>query len=876
MTQNLLSPHDLVWFRCQLWLTPTFVNHKAHPLIIIEAIVKGISELSQTHEQLRLSFSVRGQTGYRLRLKRDKAICIEVVSACQDQAVLQRWLDTARCYFDPEQPGKNFHLTQIGAWQEQSISWLPIMTLTQRELCWNATTPLPFKPNKGKSRTWLDFAQFRHLIEKRLQRFFNKEQVLPDADMQLLPYYWEYAQIPHQSHSQQGHVKYINGCVGKLYLRAPNSLLKTWLPWLVLIDQIGVGTELSFGRGRGQLLVDAPTYFLPTLINPSAIAHTLSEVIERYDQALPMLANTATGLDESRWAIEMSQQIQQGYRPQPFACFYIPKGNGKFRLIEKPALTDLVMLSHLHTQLRDLLDLSFEEESIGFRKGMSRQLAIDRIHEAVQDGFTTVFESDISDFFPSIDHDILLTKLDSLLPDSDQLLRHLLGVYLKAPQLIEGRVVERHKGLPMGSPLSPLLANVYLDAFDKHIKSFGVKLIRYADDFVILTRSQAIAESLLDDTLVFLQDLALSINLEKTAIRSIDEGFTFLGIHFGGDEQTTLNLAASVDSLRKPLYVNEAFTYLGVDGDALEVRKGNHILSRIPLKRISEILTLAPVSWSSALVAKCNEANLPIVITGGNGRAIATFAGDSARRYDMAYRQGCTFHDMSETDRLAIAVSIAQTKLDNSIDYVKQRYRTGTNQVLNKLVSLRDHMSAAPDIHSVRGYEGAAAKLYFSLFNEWISQPGFEWQGRKRRPADRINSLLNFGYHLLFSRLNVLVRGEGLNPYLSFLHEPTERYESFVSDIQEVFRVHIDRLVIKLINNKMIGIQDFTENDAGAWLSASGKEAFLSAYARMLEHRPTKTQLSLNESMALQVHNWAGFMTEGKTLQLYNLSTTRK
>lgn len=129
---------------------------------------------------------------------------------------------------------------------------------------------------------------------------------------------------------------------------------------------------------------------------------------------------------------------------------------------------------------------------------------------------------------------------------------------------------------------------------------------------------------------------------------------------------------------------------------------------------------------------------------------------------------------------------------------------------------------------------------------------------------------------MLFSRLNVLVRGEGLNPYLSFLHEPTERYESFVSDIQEVFRVHIDRLVIKLINNKMIGIQDFTENDAGAWLSASGKEAFLSAYARMLEHRPTKTQLSLNESMALQVHNWAGFMTEGKTLQLYNLSTTRK
>jgi CRISPR-associated protein Cas1 len=599
-------------------------------------------------------------------------------------------------------------------------------------------------------------------------------------------------------------------------------------------------------------------------------------VLERYDQALPLLANTSTGLDETKWSIDLVAQLQQGITPQAFTAFKIPKANGKFRLVEKPTLPDLVVLFHLYAQLRDLLDRSFEEESIGFRKGMSRKLALERIQQGIDEGFDVVFESDISDFFPSVDHDILLKKLDALIPKNDVLLKTLLARYLKAPQKIDGQELARNKGLPMGSPLSPLLANVFLDAFDKHIKGFGVKLIRYADDFVILTRGKEVAEALLDDTQDFLHEMALSINLDKTAIRFIDEGFTFLGIHFGQDGEQTLNLSPAADSVRKPLYITEPFTYIGIDGDALEVRKSNTILSRIPLKRVSEVLTLAPASWSSALVAKCTEAGVPIVITSGNGRAIATFAGDSARHYDIAYRQGCYFHAMSETDRLNIAISLAQAKLENSIYFVKQRYRTGTNKVIQKLQSYHDQMASAQDADTVRGYEGAAAKLYFSLLNEWIVKPGFEWKGRNRRPADRINSLLNFGYHLLFSRLNVLLRGEGLNPYLSFLHEPTERYESFVSDIQEVFRVHIDRLVVRLINNSMISATDFVENEAGAWLSAKGKEVFLSAFSRELAHRPSSNRLSLNESMALQVHNWVEFLTEQKTLQLYHLVETKE
>lgn len=860
---------QLRWHRCSLVLMSTQAANKAHPLSIGEAIIKGITEYAGVQDQLRVVFQWGHQSSKNMRVQLQKPIVLTVDVFGGDREALDLWAKTARLYFTSDYPGKNFEFVSLSDWQVMSLPEAINLTDGHEEVCLEFVSPVPFKTQKSKPRFWLDGNELRELLEKRILKCFGVSINAPSDSLTVLPYYWEYQQISHASHSQSGNTKYLNGCVGKLYLRADDDVLSAWLPWLQLAELIGVGRELSFGRGRCRLLLDAPAYFQANLLNPSAIAHTLTEVIERYDQALPELANTSTGLDEASWAKALVQKMQEGLTPEPFQTFHIPKANGKLRTIEKPNLTDLVVLFHLYAQLKEVIDHSFEEESIGFRKGMSRQTAIERIHQAIEEGYDVVLESDVADFFPSVNHDILLSRLFALIPKHDDLMRSLLSTYLSVPQIQNHQLIHREKGLPVGSPLSSLLANVYLDGFDKHIKSHGVKLIRYADDFVILTRGKDLAEALLQDTQACLQDLALSINLEKTAIRFIREGFTFLGIHFGQDDVQTLSLSPRVDSFKKPVYVTEPFTFLGVDGDALEIRKMNRILGRVPLKRISEVLTLAPASWSSALVAKCVEEEVPIVITSGNGRPIATFAGDSARHYEIAYRQADRFYRMSDVERLSIAMTIGQTKLANTLAFMKQRYQAGSNRPMAKIDGYLQQMGSAVDFDTLRGLEGAAAKLYFSQFTVWIKSADFEWKGRNRRPADRINSLLNFGYHLLFSRINVLVRGEGLNPYLSFLHEPTDRYESLVSDIQEVFRSHIDRMVIRLINMSMITAQDFTQNDAGFWLNAKGKETFLKAFAHELDRRPASNKLSLNEALALQVHKWTDFLVEGKTLQLY-------
>lgn len=171
----------------------------------------------------------------------------------------------------------------------------------------------------------------------------------------------------------------------------------------------------------------------------------------------------------------------------------------------------------------------------------------------------------------------------------------------------------------------------------------------------------------------------------------------------------------------------------------------------------------------------------------------------------------------------------------------------------------------------MRGLEGIAARKTFAQIGSWIESPDFQWHGRKRRPPDRINSLLNFAYHLLFCRINVLVRAAGLNPFLGFLHEPNEHYEALVCDIQELFRASIDRFVVKLVNLGMIKAEDFIENLQGFWLMRTAKNQFLSEFTKELDRQPHNHNLtSLNQALSLQVDSVRDFFLYDKPLQFFS------
>ena len=121
-----------------------------------------------------------------------------------------------------------------------------------------------------------------------------------------------------------------------------------------------------------------------------------------------------------------------------------------------------------------------------YRRGFSRQGAARAIEQAYAEGYRYVLDADIRAFFDRVDWTILFAKLEALYPDEP--LVELLRAWIEAPVLFDGRHIERHCGLPQGSPVSPLLANLYLDTFDEELLDQDFRLVRFADDFVVLAK----------------------------------------------------------------------------------------------------------------------------------------------------------------------------------------------------------------------------------------------------------------------------------------------------------------------------------------------------------------------------------------------------
>ncbi|MGH8568555.1 MAG: reverse transcriptase domain-containing protein, partial [Gammaproteobacteria bacterium] len=486
----------------------------------------------------------------------------------------------------------------------------------------------------------------------------------------------------HAAHTEPG-VKYLNGCVGKLYVKGAG-----WdtLAALRLCADLQVGAATAFGLGYYRLHETSVPYFAAGFPDPGALRAAVEQVVERYDDALPLFsAQTDMLYSAEELAAEIAAELTSGYRSTPYQAFRITKRDGVERLIEKPALKDLVVQQYLNRRLAPILDRMFEPESIGYRKGYSREHAAQRIQALVREGYRYVVESDIDDFFPSVDLDRLEAMLRAQLPAADQPLCQLVGAFLRTGYVLDGEEQRRERGLAQGAPLSPLLANLYLDAFDDTLKEHGVRLIRYADDFVLLARERAEAErapGIAEDAAA---ELGLALDRDKTAIRSVEEGFSFLGMAFGREVPagTELRLAA-----RKPLYLIEPGLFLGVNGEAVELRKAGALIETLPLRRLSEILVMERCAVSSALLRKCVRGGVPITFTLGSGYHIATLAPDSRHHHDLAYRQSRRYYAMSETERLTLASALATVKIQNYLALFRQRYEVGTAEFLAGLEGL--------------------------------------------------------------------------------------------------------------------------------------------------------------------------------------------
>ncbi|MEQ8817872.1 MAG: CRISPR-associated endonuclease Cas1 [Thalassobaculum sp.] len=579
----------------------------------------------------------------------------------------------------------------------------------------------------------------------------------------------------------------------------------------------------------------------------------------------------------------LMRRLRDGsYEPLELRLFDIPKPDGSQRRLAVPAVVDRIAQTAVTQTLTPIVEPELDDASYAYRPGRSVKQAVQAIARYRQDGFTHVVEGDIERYFDRVPHATLLEKLEILLSGhrGGDLLLDLIALWLEA----SGHDLDTPGiGIPQGSPLSPLLSNLYLDSVDEAFAEGrrALRLVRYGDDFVILCRREQAAETALANMRTLLAEHGLSLHPDKTSIVDFNRGFRFLGHLFvrsmvlqsveqevagPGDEAGQImrwiagedasaaeaeaaaerDRAAGLDAGLRILYLLEPGRILATRQTAFTVEEpdsagASRELLAVPAQRIDRIevgpaCALEPEALRLALLT-----GTVIHHVNGQGATVGITAPALSDHAGLHIAQARTTLDPER--RTDLARRLVDGRLRNQRAVLHRLNRRADDrsllQPLKQLNGLIRKLPTAGDVPALLGHEGAAGALYWPALGGLVKPT---WAcpekplRRLRRPCpDPANVVLNYLAWLLARDVEALALRHGLHPGFGALHSARDGGDACVYDLMEIFRAPLaEGLAVYLFNNRILNEAMFARTEDGIRLARPGHAAIIGGYQKRL------------------------------------------
>lgn len=613
--------------------------------------------------------------------------------------------------------------------------------------------------------------------------------------------------------------------------------------------------------------------------------------------------------------------LHDTYKPDALLKVGIPKESGKIRWLSIPTVKDRIIQTSASMVLSPILDKEFEECSFAYRKNRSVQKAIQKIINLRDKGYFWIVDADISSFFDEIDHEILVEEVRKYIKDVRVI--DLIKKWLSVDVVYKGIRSKLTKGVPQGSPISPLLSNLYLDSFDEFLMEERLKHVRFADDFVILCKDRPDAEEALELTEDILKRLKLNLNYDKTRLVHFDQGFRFLGVEFlksmvyrpiyeekSDIEEITKEIpvhkkpisqvtskmpdtlmarafkeaiiesekedidflfqkgpeiesTASGDPFLRTLYLLEQGAVISKENERFMILKDKEVKKEIPAIKVDQIMIFGNIQITTQAMKFCLEENIPIILLSSRGKYFGTVESFKRTNVELHKKQ----FDAAADKKFAFEIgkAIVKAKINNSKvliqRYTRKRPHIIVNAEIENMNMLLNKIQYMDSREELLGIEGAASARYFSVFRTLI---GEQWNFKRRQkqpPPDPINSLLSYGYTLVFYNIYAIIRMHGLHPYVGFLHGIRHGHPSLVSDLMEEFRAPVvDAVVLNLILRGSLKKDDFLiPEDEGSLclLKDEARKVFIKAFEgkmnSSISHEGTGYQVDYRRCIDLQV-----------------------